>query len=99
MTVQIIIMAACLLMSAYFSATETAFSTASKTKLKTLVEKDNKRAAYPVPYFFKGFIHSFSGSFLQKGHKGTNTYSTIYSIRTLHKNQDICGKNVKKMLT
>ena len=45
MTVQIIIMAVCLLMSAYFSATETAFSTASKTKLKTLVEKDNKRAA------------------------------------------------------
>ena len=42
---QIIIMAACLLMSAYFSATETAFSTLSKTKLKTLVEKGNKRAA------------------------------------------------------
>ena len=45
MTSHIIIMAVCLLMSAYFSATETAFSTASKTKLKTLVEKDNKRAA------------------------------------------------------
>ncbi len=44
MTAQIIIMAICLLMSAYFSATETAFSTASKTKLKTLVEKENKRA-------------------------------------------------------
>ena len=43
--VQIIIMAACLLMSAYFSATETAFSTLSKTKLKTLVEKGNKRAS------------------------------------------------------
>ena len=45
MTAQIIIMAICLLMSAYFSATETAFSTASKTKLKTLVEKDEKGAA------------------------------------------------------
>ncbi len=44
MTAQIIIMVICLLMSAYFSATETAFSTASKTKLKTLVEKDDKRA-------------------------------------------------------
>ena len=43
--VQIIIMAACLLMSAYFSATETAFSTLSKTKLKTMIEKGNKRAA------------------------------------------------------
>ena len=42
---QIIIMAACLLMSAYFSATETAFSTLSKTKLKTKIEEGNKRAA------------------------------------------------------
>ena len=42
---QIIIMAACLLMSAYFSATETAFSTLSKTKLKTMIEKGNKRAS------------------------------------------------------
>ncbi len=40
----IIIMAVCLLMSAYFSATETAFSTLSKTKLKALAEKGNKRA-------------------------------------------------------
>ncbi len=44
MEIQIIIMALCLLMSAYFSATETAFSTLSKTKLKTLAEKGNKRA-------------------------------------------------------
>ena len=45
MTAQIIIMAICLLMSAYFSATETAFSTMSKTKLKTMIDKGNKRAA------------------------------------------------------
>ncbi len=44
MEIRIIIMAACLLMSAYFSATETAFSTLSKTKLKTIAEKGNKRA-------------------------------------------------------
>ena len=44
MTAQIIIMAICLLMSAYFSATETAFSTMSKTKLKTMIDKGNKRA-------------------------------------------------------
>jgi Mg2+/Co2+ transporter CorB len=31
-------------MSAYFSATETAFSSFNKTRLKTLVEKGNKRA-------------------------------------------------------
>ena len=45
MTAQIIIMAICLLMSAYFSATETAFSTMSKTKLKTMIDKGNKRAS------------------------------------------------------
>jgi len=42
--IPIIIMVALVMMSAYFSATETAFSTANKTKLKTLAEKDNKRA-------------------------------------------------------
>ena len=45
MTVQIIIMVACLIMSAYFSATETAFLSINKTKLKTMVENGNKRAA------------------------------------------------------
>ena len=38
-------MAACLLLSAYFSATETAFSSANSTRLKTLAEKGNKNAA------------------------------------------------------
>ena len=44
MEMNFIIMAVCLLMSAYFSATETAFATLSKTKLKTLAEKGDKRA-------------------------------------------------------
>jgi len=44
----IIIMIVCLIFSAYFSATETAFSTMSKTRLKTLAEKGNKRAALAV---------------------------------------------------
>ena len=39
------IMIFCVIMSGYFSATETAMSTYSKTKIKTLVEKGNKRAA------------------------------------------------------
>ncbi|MBQ9780017.1 MAG: HlyC/CorC family transporter [Clostridia bacterium] len=43
-----IVMAVCLIMSAYFSATETAFSTMSKTRLKTLAEKGNKRATLAV---------------------------------------------------
>lgn len=44
MTTQIIIMAVMLICSAYFSATETAFSSLNKTRIKTLVEKGNKRA-------------------------------------------------------
>ena len=39
------IMIFCVIMSGYFSATETAMSTYSKTKIKTLVEKGNKKAA------------------------------------------------------
>ena len=38
-------MAACLLLSAYFSATETAFSSANTTRLKTLAEKGSGNAA------------------------------------------------------
>ena len=42
--IPILIMVALVILSAYFSATETAFSTVNKTKLKTLAEKDNKKA-------------------------------------------------------
>ena len=41
----IIAMAVCVLLSAYFSATETAFSSLNKTRLKSLAEKGNKKAA------------------------------------------------------
>ena len=44
-TTCIITMAVCLLLSAYFSATETAFSSASTTRLKALAEKGNANAA------------------------------------------------------
>ena len=37
-------MAACLILSAYFSATATAFSSANSTRLKTLAEKGSKKA-------------------------------------------------------
>ena len=40
----IAIMAVLVLMSAYFSATETAFSSLNKTRLKSMAEKDNKKA-------------------------------------------------------
>ncbi len=41
----ILIMAVLLIMSAYFSATETAFSSLNKTRMKSLAEKGNRRAA------------------------------------------------------
>lgn len=44
MTSYILIMIFLVLMSAYFSATETAFSSLSKTRLKTLIEKGEKKA-------------------------------------------------------
>ena len=44
MLTYIIIMALCLVLSAYFSATETAFSTMNKTRMKTLAEKGNRKA-------------------------------------------------------
>ncbi len=43
-TQYILLMAFLILMSAYFSATETAFSSMNKTRLKTLSEKGNKKA-------------------------------------------------------
>ena len=43
-TVSIIIILFCIVMSAYFSATETAFSTLNKTRIKALADKGSKRA-------------------------------------------------------
>ena len=39
-----LILAAMILLSAYFSATETAFSSLNRTRVKALAEKGNKRA-------------------------------------------------------
>lgn len=43
-TTYILVMAALILMSAYFSATETAFTSINKTRLRTMAEKGNKKA-------------------------------------------------------
>lgn len=43
-TLQILIMVFLVMMSAYFSATETAFSSLNKTRIKTMAEDGNKRA-------------------------------------------------------
>ena len=48
MTTYIIIMVICLIGSSYFSATETAFSCANKTRLRALAEKGNKKAELAV---------------------------------------------------
>lgn len=42
---QLVIILFCIIMSAYFSATETAFSTLNKIRIKTLAEDGNKKAA------------------------------------------------------
>lgn len=42
--IQLIVMLAMLICSSYFSATETAFSSLNKTRVKTLAEKGNKKA-------------------------------------------------------
>ena len=42
---QLIIIVVCILLSAYFSATETAYSTFNRIRVKTLAEKGNKKAA------------------------------------------------------
>lgn len=42
---QLIIIVVCILFSAYFSATETAYSTFNRIRVKNLAEKGNKRAA------------------------------------------------------
>lgn len=44
-TISLVIICLCLLLSAYFSATETAFSSMSRVKMKTLADKGDGRAA------------------------------------------------------
>lgn len=45
MTLMLLIILFCIIMSAYFSATETAFSMFNRIRLKNMAEKGNKRAA------------------------------------------------------
>ena len=44
-TVSLLIIVFCIVMSAYFSATETAFSSLNRIKMKNMAEKGNRRAA------------------------------------------------------
>ena len=45
MNISLIIIVCCIIMSAYFSATETAFPSLNRVRMKSLAEKGNKRAA------------------------------------------------------
>ena len=45
MDISLIIIICCIVMSAYFSATETAFSSLNRVRMKNLADKGNKRAA------------------------------------------------------
>lgn len=42
-SISLIIIVACIVMSAYFSATETAFSSLNRIRVKNLAEKGNKK--------------------------------------------------------
>ena len=44
MTTHIVLIVLCILLSAYFSATETAFTTLNRIRVKNLAEKGNRRA-------------------------------------------------------
>lgn len=44
MTVEIVLIVFCIICSGYFSATETAFSSLNRTRIKTLADKGNKKA-------------------------------------------------------
>lgn len=44
LSTMLVIIIACIIMSAYFSATETAFTTFNRIRMKTLADKGNKRA-------------------------------------------------------
>ena len=43
-SISLIIIVVCVIMSAYFSATETAFSSFNRIRLKNMAEKGNKKA-------------------------------------------------------
>ena len=43
-SISLIIIIGCIIMSAYFSATETAFSSLNRIRIKNMAEKGNKRA-------------------------------------------------------
>ena len=43
-TISLIIIVVCIVMSAYFSATETAFSSLNRIRIKNMAEKGNKKA-------------------------------------------------------
>lgn len=47
-TISLIIIVACIIMSAYFSATETAFSSLNKIRIKNMADKGNKKAQLVV---------------------------------------------------
>ena len=53
----IAVMVVCIIMSAYFSATETAFSSMSRTRLKTIAEKGKKKARRAG--FFRDYRNRF----------------------------------------
>ena len=87
---QIIIMVAMLVCSAYFSATETAFSSLNKTRIKTLAEKGDKRAGR-VLALSENYDKLLSTILI--GNNIVNivlsSISTVFCINLLYNNQNL----------
>ncbi len=89
-TTTILIMLFCLISSAYFSATETAFSSLNKTKLKTMAEKGDKKAAKTLEVSEK---YDKLLSTILIGNNIVNialaSLSTLFFVNILNNNQDV----------
>ena len=51
-SISLVIIIGCIIMSAYFSATETAFSSLNRIRIKNMAEKGNKRGKFNRKVFF-----------------------------------------------
>ena len=97
--ISILIMAVCLLLSGYFSATETAFSSFNKTRMKTLAEKGNRRASL-VLKLAEDYDRLLSTILIGNNvvNIGLTSIATVMFVRILGGNQDL-GATVSTIVT
>ncbi len=97
--ISILIMVVCLLLSGYFSATETAFSSFNKTRMKTLAEKGNRRASL-VLKLAEDYDRLLSTILIGNNvvNIGLTSIATVMFVRILGGNQDL-GATVSTIVT